>query len=355
MHEGETRFCALSWTEELRRPAHGRARPRTIWSAPRHFWRAWLADGTFPDHPWRVLPAALGARAQGPDVHADRRAGRRAHHLAARDAAAASATGTTATAGCATRRSRCGALHALGLDWEADDFMQFVADLERNEDGSLQIMYGIERRERPERARRSTTSRATRARGPVRVGNGAYNQRQNDVYGAVLDSVYLHTKQPRPHPRAPVAGARRPGRVRRARSGSEPDQGIWEARGEPQHYVSSKLMCWVALDRGARLAETARRDRAGRRAGRRSPTRSSADILEHGVDERGVFRQHYDTDALDASTLLVPLVRFLPADDERVRATVMAIARRAHRARPRAALPRRRDRRRPARARRARS
>ena len=87
----------------------------------------------------------------------------------------------------------------------------------------------------------------------MRIGNGAFSQRQNDVYGAVLDSVYLHTKQCGRTPQRlwPVIEDQ----VERAIAvWREPDQGIWEARGEPQHYVSSKLMCWVALDRGARLA-----------------------------------------------------------------------------------------------------
>ena len=104
-----------------------------------------------------------------------------------------------------------------------------------------------------------------------------------------------------------------------------PDQGIWEARGEPRHYVSSKLMCWVALDRAARLAREHERPELADRW-REEAKAVRADILDTGVSERGVFRQHYDTDALDASLLLVPLVRFLPADDERVRATVLAIA-----------------------------
>jgi len=104
----------------------------------------------------------------------------------------------------------------------------------------------------------------------------------------------------------------------------EPDQGIWEARGAPRHYVSSKLMCWVAMDRGARLAER-RGEQDHAQQWQELAGEIRADILEHGVDRRGVFRQHYETDALDASNLLVPLVRFLPADDERVRATVCAI------------------------------
>ena len=157
----------------------------------------------------------------------------------------------------------------------------------------------------------------------MRSGNGAYHQRQNDVYGAVLDSVYLHTKR---HDHIPdrlwpvlcdqVEGAWRVWR--------EPDQGIWEARGEPRHYVSSKLMCWVALDRGARLAERPASP-SSRSAGRRARTRSARTSSTRGVDERGVFVQHYDTEALDASCLLVPIVRFLPPEDERVRATVLAI------------------------------
>ena len=157
----------------------------------------------------------------------------------------------------------------------------------------------------------------------MRRGNGAYRQRQNDVFGAVLDSVYLHTKRHDTiHDRLwpvladQVAGAWRVWR--------KPDQGIWEARGEPRHYVSSKLMCWVALDRGARLAERRGDPELGARW-QAGADEIRDDILLHGVDERGVFVQHYETQALDASCLLVPIVRFLPPDDERVRATVLAI------------------------------
>ena len=85
------------------------------------------------------------------------------------------------------------ALHALGLNWEADDFIQYVADMERNEDGSLQIMYGIKgQKDLPE----STLEHMSGYEGarPVRIGNGAYKQRQHDVFGSVLDSVYLHSK-----------------------------------------------------------------------------------------------------------------------------------------------------------------
>ena len=106
----------------------------------------------------------------------------------------------------------------------------------------------------------------------------------------------------------------------------EPDQGIWEARGEPQHYVSSKLMCWVALDRAAKLAELRGADDL-HDEWRATADEIRADILDqHGVSDQGVLRQHYETDALDASTLLAPMFGFLPGDDERARNSVLAIA-----------------------------
>ena len=105
----------------------------------------------------------------------------------------------------------------------------------------------------------------------------------------------------------------------------EPDQGIWEARGAPQHYVSSKLMGWVALDRAASLAEI-RADTERVERWRTTAEEIHADILEHGVSERGVLRQHYETDSLDASVLLAAIFGFLPGDDERLRATVKAIS-----------------------------
>src|SRR5712691_5649721 len=213
-------------------------------------------------------------------------------------------------------------LHALGLDWEADDFVQYVADLDRNEDGSLQIMYGIKGEMKLEESTLEHLKGYEGAR-PVRIGNAAFKQRQNDVYGAVLDSVYLHSKE-RDHIPVRLWPVLVDQVECAAASWKEPDQGIWEARGEPRHYVSSKLMCWVALDRGARLAER-RGDQELRDRWQSLAEEVRTEILGRGVDGRGVFRQHYDSDALDASSLLVPLLRFLPPGDERVHATVGAI------------------------------
>ena len=235
------------------------------------------------------------------------------------------------------------ALHWMNLDWEADEFMQYVADLDANQDGGLQIMYGIDgRRDLTE----STLDHLTGYDGarPVRVGNGAFDQRQNDVYGAVLDAILLHSRRSKRLPRRlwPIVEAQ--ARCATAVWG-DPDQGIWEARGKPQHYVSSKLMCWVALDRAAKLAEL--RGTADLQATwRKTADEIRTDILDHGVSKQGVLRQHYDTDALDASTLLAPLFGFLPGDDERARNTVAGHRRRADRERLRAAVPHRRDRRR---------
>jgi GH15 family glucan-1,4-alpha-glucosidase len=159
---------------------------------------------------------------------------------------------------------------------------------------------------------------------PVRVGNGAFDQRQNDVYGAVLDSFLLHTRRSQRLPGRlwPIIQAQAKCAIEVWR---QPDQGIWEARGKPQQYVSSKLMCWVALDRAAKLAAI-RGDDQLRAEWAEVADEIKADILAHGVSDRGVLRQHYDTDALDASTLLAAIFGFLPGSDERLQATVKAIA-----------------------------
>jgi GH15 family glucan-1,4-alpha-glucosidase len=157
----------------------------------------------------------------------------------------------------------------------------------------------------------------------VRTGNGAFDQRQNDVFGAVLDSILLHTRRSERLPRRlwPIVQSQA-----ECATGiwKQPDQGIWEARGEPQQYVSSKLMCWVALDRASKLAGM-RGDSKLEASWRATAEKIKEDILEHGLRD-GVLRQHYDTDALDASTLLAAMFGFLPGDDERLRKSVEAIA-----------------------------
>ena len=158
----------------------------------------------------------------------------------------------------------------------------------------------------------------------MRIGNGAWNQRQNDVYGAVLDSILLHTRRSERLSRGlwPLVESQAACATKVWR---DPDQGIWEARGKPQQYVSSKLMCWVALDRAAKLASI-RGDADLQATWSATADEIKADILAHGVDDQGVLRQHYDTDALDVSTLLAAIFGFLPGEDERLRNSVLAIA-----------------------------
>jgi GH15 family glucan-1,4-alpha-glucosidase len=320
LEHGEKRFCALSWSRLLDGPRSLEEADEAL-TITSEYWRKWLADGTFPDHRWRghlqrsalvlkgLTYAPTGAMVAAATTSLPETPGGVRNwdyrYTWMRDA-------TFTLAG----------LNALGLEWEADDFVQFVADVERNEDGSLQIMYGVGgERDLPEYTLDHLTGYEGAA--PVRVGNGAFDQRQNDVFGAVLDSIYLHTRE-----YGHTSQRLWPVIEDQARCAVQvwrrPDQGIWEARGEPKHYVSSKLMCWVALDRAARLA--ARRGKHSLADEWRAVANEiHAEVCERGVDERGVFVQHYDTDALDASCLLVPLVRFLPGDDPRVKATVEAI------------------------------
>jgi GH15 family glucan-1,4-alpha-glucosidase len=158
----------------------------------------------------------------------------------------------------------------------------------------------------------------------VRIGNAAHAQVQHDVWGALLDSVYLHSKVA-DHLDGriwPILGKQVEAALKHWR---EPDAGIWEVRGELQHFTSSKIMCWVAVDRGAKLASMIGQDSQAAEW-QMAADEIKADILEHGVDSRGVLTQYYGTDALDASLLLAPLVRFLPPDHPVIRATVLAIA-----------------------------
>jgi alpha,alpha-trehalase len=321
LREEEQLYCSLSWESELACAADGDDANARL-ATTRRFWRDWLNGARVPDHRWR-LPIQRSALAI-----------KGLTYMPTGATVAALTTSLPETPGgernwdyrytwMRDSTFTLQALHWLNLDWEADEFMQFVADLEPNDDGALQIMYGIDGRRDLTETLREDLSGYAGAR-PVRIGNGAFDQRQNDVYGAILDSILLHTRRSGRLPRRlwPIVVAQAECATKVWR---EPDQGIWEARGAPQHYVSSKLMCWLALDRAAKLAEI-RGDSALRATWSVTADEIRSDILEHGVDERGVLRQHYATDALDASTLLAATFGFLPGDDQRLRASVLAIA-----------------------------
>ncbi len=318
---GDRLYCSLSWAEELASPGDVDEATAQL-DATVRYWRAWLGRARLPDHHWRdpIQRSALTIKGLT--------------YMPTGATVAALTTSLPETPGgernwdyryswMRDSTFTLQALHFLNLDWEADEFMQFVADLKANEDGALQIMYGIDGRRDLTESTRDDLSGYAGAR-PVRIGNGAFDQRQNDVFGSVLDSVLLHSRRSNRLPRRlwPIVQSQAECATAVWR---EPDQGIWEARGAPQHYVSSKLMCWVALDRAAKLAAISGNPELQASWGAVAEE-IKADILEHGVTDQGVLRQHYDTDALDASTLLAALFGFLPHDDERLRASVLAIA-----------------------------
>jgi GH15 family glucan-1,4-alpha-glucosidase len=321
LRAGETVYCALGWSEQALVPTTAQEALEQLESTTR-FWRNWLARAAIPDHELGPLIERSALTIKG------------LTYMPTGATVAALTTSLPETPGgernwdyrytwIRDSTFLLRALHYLLLDWEADEFMQFMADLDRSDDGGLQIMYGIDgRRDLTESLREDLAGYGGAQ--PVRIGNGAFDQKQNDVYGAALDSVLLHSWRSRRIPRRlwPLVQAQAEGATA---VWGQPDQGIWEARGKPRHYVSSKLMCWVALDRAARLANIAgEATLAGTWAQTASEIKS--DILEHGVSQRGVLRQHYETDALDASTLLAAIFGFLPPNDERLRATVFAVA-----------------------------
>ena len=319
VREGDERFVALSWSDHEAPTVYQDAADR-MWRT-QEYWREWMNHGEFPDHPWRSALQRSALTLKG------------LTYAPTGALMAAATTSLPETPGgernwdyryswIRDSTFALWGLYTLGFDSEADGFFEFVAD--RCEDGSeLQVMYGLG-------GERDLTEEILphlsgyEGAYPVRIGNGAFNQKQHDVWGVLLDSVYLHAKSRDLLPERSwnIVTAQVEQAIQHWR---EPDRGIWEVRGEPMHFTSSKLFCWVAVDRGARLARR-RGEKALEQKWRAVADEIHADICANGVDDRGVFTQYYGTKALDASLLLLPLVRFLPKDDERIKATVLAIA-----------------------------
>jgi GH15 family glucan-1,4-alpha-glucosidase len=319
LKEGDTRFVALSWGSKEPPLTYADAYARQVWTA--HHWQHWLARGEFPDHPWRSYLQRSALTLKG------------LTYAPTGAICAAATTSLPETIGGNRNydyrftwiRDATFALwgmYSLGYDWEAVDFFSFIADI-AEQDEDLQIMYGIGgERELTEVELDHLPGYAHST--PVRIGNAAAKQRQHDVWGALLDSVYLHSKA-HDHIDArvwPILAKQVNAALDHWR---DPDAGIWEVRGELQHFTSSKIMCWVAADRGAQLAALIGQDSAADKW-QKAADEIKEDILKYGVDDRGVLTQHYGSKSLDASLLLAPLVRFLPPDDERIVNTVRAIA-----------------------------
>jgi alpha,alpha-trehalase len=323
LKEGDEVFVALSWSEHPAPQTYDEASQK-MWQTT-ECWRQWINIGDFPDHPWMKYLQRSALTLKG------------LTYAPTGALLAASTTSLPETphgqrnwdyryAWVRDSTFALWGLYTLGLDREADDFFSFIADAAGANSGEshpLQVMYGVGGERSLEEVELDHLSGYQEAR-PVRIGNGAYNQIQHDIWGTILDSFFLHTKcgDQIPDTLWPVLKNQV---EEAAKNWREPDRGIWEVRGEPQHFTSSKIMCWVALDRGAKLAER-QGERSVAELWQATAEEIKADVLEHGVNSSGVFTQRYGHDALDASLLLMVLVGFLPPDDPRVRATVLAIA-----------------------------
>lgn len=323
MTQGDRAYVALTWSE-LPAPRTFDEAADKMWTTI-ECWRQWVTLGDFPDHPWRRYLQRSALTLKG---------------LTYAPTGALMAAGTTSLPEdpggernwdyrYSWVRDSSFALwgnYTLGLDREADDFFAFLHDNTTGPDGEpvpLQVLYGIGgERHLPEQTLDHLTGYGGSR--PVRIGNSAYDQDQHDIWGTMLDAVYLHVKSRKQVPETlwPMLKRQVDAAIAHWR---EPDRGLWEVRGEPQHFTCSKVMCWVALDRGARLAELHGQATIARKW-HEIAAEIRADVLAHGVDERGRFTQVYGGTTLDASLLLVVLTRFLPADDPRVRATVLGIA-----------------------------
>jgi GH15 family glucan-1,4-alpha-glucosidase len=319
---GETAFVAVSWGDSV---------PQSVEEAQLQladtiaYWRDWLSTGNFPDHPWRSYIERSALTLKG------------LSYAPTGAIMAAATTSLPETPGGARNWDyrytwirdssfMLRSLYRLGFDWEALEYFAFVIEAVGGpqEDWNLQIMYGIGgEKDLTERTLDYLTG--YRNSRPVRVGNGAWDQHQNDVWGMILDAVDTQIRQGA----AQIVKKTWDGLgslVEAAiKHSSDPDQGIWEIRGDPQHFTASKVLCWVAMDRGSDLARARGADELADHW-RKAADDMKAEILANGVDERGRFRQHYANDELDASLLLIPILGFLPPTDERVRNTVLAIA-----------------------------
>jgi alpha,alpha-trehalase len=325
--QGDSAFVALRWGDETIETVEeaDAAVVATVKS-----WRDWLSTAQMPDHPWRRYIERSALTLKGLS-------------FAPTGAIMAAATTSLPETPGGERNwdyrytwirdssFMLRSLYRLGFDWEALSFFAFVleavlagSETRAGDSPALQIMYGITgERDLTER----TLDHLTGWRGsrPVRIGNGAFDQLQLDVWGMLLDAVAIQTS------RTGMQLAQQGWDLvaslvdQAMEHRHDTDQGIWEVRGDPQHFTASKVMCWVALDRGIRLAHDRGEDE---RAEQWLVAAESikAEVLDKGVSPRGVFRQHYDTEDLDAALLLIPIMGFLPPDDERVRATVLAIA-----------------------------
>ncbi len=329
LSEGESAFVALSWSTSATAAPSDVADAQRYLNETSRYWRNWLDSGRFPDHPWRPYLQRSALTLKGLTF--------------APTGALLAASTTSLPENLGGTRNwdyrytwirdtafALRALHALGYVSEADDFFDFLGEAlepttppgDATGPPEIHVLYPVDGSASVPEVELDHLTGYAGSR-PVRDGNAAFGQTQVDIYGAIVDCVFEYA-------RSRGAVSERSWRivVRSVEAAlarwSAPDRGIWEVRGREEHFTFSKLMCWVAADRGARLASM-RGDASRAARWRDAASVIHADICANGVNSDGVFVQSYGSDVLDASLLMVPLLGFLPLDDERLRATVTAI------------------------------
>jgi alpha,alpha-trehalase len=325
---GDSLYVAMSWGDHT--PPTSVEEVEQALTHTGYFWRNWLDGGQFPDHRWKetLQRSALtlkaltfsptGALLAAPTTSLPELIGGSRNwdyrYTWIRDSTFA-----------------LQALNTLGLYHDADDYLAFLSEaLESSllEPGamsaaSFKVLYSVDGSDIIPEVQLAFLSGYEGSK-PVRAGNSAIDQVQLDVLGAVVDCIYRHARS------RDTLSERSWHLARAATEAAEkgwrdPDHGIWEMRAEPQHFTFSKIMCWVALDRGSKLARLhGDHGLAARFADEAEKVRQ--DVLDNAVNAEGIFMQSYGSEDLDASLLVIPLVRFLPGSDDRVRATVLAIA-----------------------------
>ena len=276
-------------SSRCRGPATGRptsTRRTSSSTATVVYWRDWLSNGTFPDHPWRSYIERSALTLKG------------LSYAPTGAVMAAATTSLPETPGGARNWDyrytwirdssfMLRSLYRLGFDWEALEYFAFIIEAAAGLHGDfdLQIMYGIDGRKDLTESTLDHLSGWRNSR-PVRVGNGAWDQHQNDVWGMLLDAVDIHLRKGAAQIVKPVwEGLATMVEAAIAHAG-DPDQGIWEIRGDPEYFTASKVLCWVAMDRGADMARIRQEpDRA--ETWRKAADELKAEILDKGVDRQG--------------------------------------------------------------------
>ena len=242
------------------------------------YWRNWLSAGTFPDHPWRPYLERSAPHLEGPELRTHGRDHGGVDDLAARDARAGRATGTTATPGLGTPPFMLRSLYRLGFNWEALEYFAFVLEAVAAE-GDLDRPFSS-----PDHVRHRRGARPDRADAgpPLRLPRVAPSPGRQRRLGPAPKRRVGHAPRRGRHPPAPGPGQQIAAPAWAGLAGfvdaaiehqDDPDQGIWEIRGDPQHFTASKVLCWVAVGPGGRPGHRAGRRRTGRTLAARPPMR----------------------------------------------------------------------------------